>query len=71
MKNSLRITITFLLIAIPFASALMAQPLGGPPPCWPPPCIPIDGGLSALIAAGALFGGKKALELRRSAKRTN
>ncbi|MBK9514420.1 MAG: hypothetical protein IPO05_12560 [Flavobacteriales bacterium] len=71
MNNSLRITITFLLIAIPFASALMAQPLDGPPPCWPPPCIPIDGGLSALIAAGALFGGKKALELRRSAKRTN
>ncbi|NQY66562.1 MAG: hypothetical protein HRT72_02405 [Flavobacteriales bacterium] len=30
------------------------------PPCWPPPCtIPIDGGLSFLIAAGAVYGGKK------------
>ena len=32
---------------------------GGDPPCWPPPCIPIDGGLGVLLAAGALFGGKK------------
>jgi hypothetical protein len=71
MKNSLRIALSLLLAVIPFAAELMAQPLGGPPPCWPPPCIPIDGGLSALLAAGALFGGKKALDLRRSAKRAN
>jgi hypothetical protein len=39
---------------------------GGPPPppppipgCWPPPCIPIDGGISLLIAAGAVYGGRK------------
>lgn len=36
---------------------------GGPPngggPCWPPPCIPIDGGISLLIAAGAIYGSKK------------
>ncbi len=32
---------------------------GGDPPCWPPPCIPIDGGLGVLLAAGAIFGGKK------------
>ena len=69
MNNSLRFAITLLIVAIPFAAELMAQPLGGPPPCWPPPCIPIDGGLSALIAAGALLGGKKALDLRRAAKR--
>ena len=34
-----------------------------PPPnklsCWPPPCIPIDGGISALIVAGAAYGAKK------------
>lgn len=69
MKTTLRISLTLLALALPFAGELMAQPLGGPPPCWPPPCIPIDGGLSALIAAGALLGGKKALELRRAAKR--
>ncbi len=44
--------------------------LAGPPPppsgasgggfaCWPPPCIPIDGGISLLIAAGAIYGGRK------------
>ncbi|MES2514164.1 MAG: hypothetical protein V4580_08460 [Bacteroidota bacterium] len=34
-------------------------PSGGSPTCWPPPCIPIDGGISLLIAAGAIYGGKK------------
>ena len=34
-------------------------PSGGSPTCWPPPCIPIDGGISLLIAAGALYGGRK------------
>lgn len=69
MKSPIRYVFTVVLILAPFAGALMAQPIGGPPPCWPPPCIPIDGGLSALIAAGALLGGRKALELRRSRKR--
>lgn len=33
---------------------------GGQPPCWPPPCtVPIDGGLSFLIAAGIGLAGKK------------
>lgn len=32
---------------------------GTPPPCWPPPCLPIDGGVSFLIAAAAIYGGKK------------
>jgi len=34
-------------------------PAGGTPGCWPPPCVPIDGGISFLIAIGAAFGGKK------------
>ncbi|MEZ4757982.1 MAG: hypothetical protein R2817_14235 [Flavobacteriales bacterium] len=71
MKTSLRFALTLLAVAVPFATELMAQPLGGPPPCWPPPCIPIDGGLTALLAAGALFGGKKALDLRRAGKRAH
>ena len=32
---------------------------GGQGGCIPPPCIPIDGGISLLIAAGVAFGGKK------------
>ncbi len=44
-----------------------AQPGGGggpggddDPGCWPPPCVPIDGGVGWLVAAGALYGGRKA-----------
>jgi len=70
MKITLRSILTVVLFIAPLAAELMAQPIGGPPPCWPPPCIPIDGGISALIAAGALLGGRKALELRRSRKRS-
>lgn len=66
MKHTLRLTLLVALVTFAFTGGIMAQPIGGPPPCWPPPCIPIDGGLSALIAAGALLGGKKALELRKS-----
>lgn len=32
---------------------------GGKPVCWPPPCVPIDGGISLLIVAGAIYSGKK------------
>jgi len=60
-----------LVAALVFISdAVMAQPGGGPPfggggpGCWPPPCIPVDGGLSFLIAAGVAFGGKKLLDMR-------
>jgi len=35
------------------------------PPCWPPPCIPIDGGISALIAAGAAYGAKKLYDRKK------
>jgi len=45
---------------------LAQPPVGGPPPCWPPPCIPIDGGVGFLALAGALYGGRKAMELRRT-----
>lgn len=72
MKFSLRPLVTLLLLVLPALCGLMAQP-GGPggpggPPCWPPPCIPIDGGLSLLIGAGALLGGKKAWDAHRSRK---
>ncbi|HOP44206.1 MAG: hypothetical protein R2810_04445 [Flavobacteriales bacterium] len=63
----LRSILTLLLLAAPMAMEVLAQPpVGGPPPCWPPPCIPIDGGVGFLALAGALYGGRKAMELRRT-----
>lgn len=49
-------------------SVVYAQPPGGlppggangaTPPCWDPSCVPVDGGVSILIAAGVALGGKK------------
>lgn len=65
MHKVLRSLILLAATLLPSLGALMAQPVGGPPPCWPPPCIPIDGGVSALVAAGLLYGGAKALQMRR------
>lgn len=70
------ITITLLLVAS-FTSELLAAgppgppsggPGGGSPPCWPPPCVPIDGGLSFLLVAGALYGGKKIYDISKKAE---
>ena len=54
---------------------LFAQPPGGPPPggttgtpppdCWPAPCIPVDGGISFLVLAGAALGGKKIYDAQK------
>ena len=41
---------------------------GGGPSCWPPPCVPIDGGLSFLLVAGALYGGKKIYDISKEAE---
>lgn len=68
MKNPLRYALVTTALILPWAGVVMAQGVGGTPPCWPPPCIPIDGGISLLVAAGTLLGGKKALDLRRSRK---
>jgi hypothetical protein len=52
-----------LLFAVGFTSLCVAlpppPPSGNTPDCWPPPCIPIDGGISLLIAAGAIYCGRK------------
>ena len=58
-----RFIFLFILI-VGFASVCVALPPPPPPPsdspgCWPPPCVPIDGGISLLIVAGAVYGGKK------------
>lgn len=46
-------------VAYAIAGPPPPPPGGAQPGCWPPPCVPIDGGISILIAAGALYGGKK------------
>ncbi|GAB4199858.1 MAG: hypothetical protein Fur0023_02600 [Bacteroidia bacterium] len=58
---------SFLLLFFVFVASVSfgaAPPPPPPPPpgCWPPPCIPIDGGVSFLIAAGALYGVKKSYD---------
>ncbi|MBS1635501.1 MAG: hypothetical protein JST26_06220 [Bacteroidetes bacterium] len=49
----------FSLAFVAIGLAAPPPPPGGSPSCWPPPCIPIDGGITFLMAAGALYGGKK------------
>ena len=68
MKKSIILFVVTLLILSPLfiATIYAAGPPpspptgGGGPGCWPPPCpIPLDGGISLLIAAGVAYGGKK------------
>ena len=64
LKMNSKFTLIVLFI-FGFASLYIAAPPpppsgnGGAPDCWPPPCVPIDGGISLLIAAGAIYGGRK------------
>ena len=51
---------SMLLVNNVFAGGPPGNPGGGDPPCWPAPCVPIDGGISLLLAAGLAYGGKKA-----------
>lgn len=56
--------VVFALVTLPLSS--LAQTEVDDPPCGGPfgePCIPIDGGLSFLIAAGVAYGGKKAFDV--------
>jgi len=71
MQNYIKILLTLTLIMFVFIALGQTGPAGGAPPggpaggtpgCWPPPCVPIDGGISFLIAIGAAFGGKKAYD---------
>lgn len=47
-----------------------APPGSGGAGCWPPPCVPIDGGLSFLVAAGAIYAGKKLHSVNKNQKST-
>lgn len=60
MNNLLSIILTIILIFMSILALGQGGPPVGPggPPCWPPPCVPIDGGISILVAIGAFFGSK-------------
>jgi hypothetical protein len=69
-----RFLLSFIFI-IGFTAFCVALPPPPPPPgggdepgCWPPPCIPIDGGISLLIAAGAVYGGRKLYSKQKEKK---
>lgn len=51
--------------AVSYAAAPPPPPPGNGPACWPPPCVPIDGGITLLMAAGAAYGAKKFHESRK------
>lgn len=59
MNSKLVLVIIFIVGFTTFGVALAPPPPDPTPGCWPPPCVPIDGGISLLIAAGAIYGGKK------------
>ena len=70
MKNIAMKFLLSSLFVIGLGLAMDAQtgpPIQGPGPggCFPPPCIPIDGGLSLLIAAGIGIAGKKAYDYNK------
>jgi len=55
---------TFFLVQF-LSAQVPPPPPTGSPACWPPPCIPLDGGISILIAAGAAYGAKKLYDSRK------
>ena len=56
----------FLIICSQHLFAAPPPPPAAAPPCWPPPCVPIDGGISFLIAAGAAYGAKKLYDSKKN-----
>lgn len=68
MKKSIK---HILIASIFVTTSYIAQAAPAPPPggggasCWPPPCVPIDGGIGFLIAAAAVYGGKKLYDYQK------
>ncbi len=54
-KYKIILTLTLIFLFVPFFVGTVA----GQPPPPPPTDIPIDGGLSFLLAAGVAYGAKK------------
>lgn len=67
----------FLVLFLGVSISSMAGGMGPSPPgggtgpqpgCWPPgnpTCVPIDGGITLLIAAGLAYGGRKTMQLSK------
>jgi hypothetical protein len=64
MKKFLHISLAIIALVV-MSQVALAQP---PPPPATPAAVPIDGGLSLLLAAGAGLGAKKAWDARKAAK---
>ncbi len=62
------LTIALVLFGSQILLSAPPPPPSGSPGCWPPPCIPIDGGVTFLIAAGAAYGAKKLVDARKKNK---
>ncbi len=67
------IAILFIIAFLAANYSSLAAGMGPPPPgggmgpnCWPPPCVPIDGGITFLLVAGAAYGAKKVYDLRKT-----
>jgi len=57
----------FALLFVLMLTGIANTALGQPPPPPPPAAVPIDGGLSLLLAAGLGLGAKKAWDTRKKA----
>jgi hypothetical protein len=62
MKKTLFLTLLLTFAGLVISQVALAQP---PPPPLNPTSVPIDGGLSLLLAAGAGLGAKKAWDMRQ------
>lgn len=69
MSTKFILTALFIVFVSSLSVAAPPPPSGGPG-CWPPPCVPIDGGISILIAAGALYGAKTLYNKHKENKQT-
>jgi hypothetical protein len=63
------LTIAIVLFANQLLFSAPPPPPAGSPGCWPPPCVPVDGGITFLIAAGAAYGAKKLYNSRKKSSK--
>ncbi len=77
MKTNMFKPMLLALLAMLLSTGVSAEPDPGPPPVGggggglpedPDAEVPFDGGLTILLAAGASFGAKKAIERRKALK---
>ncbi|MEJ6681416.1 MAG: hypothetical protein QNL21_04920 [Flavobacteriales bacterium] len=69
MSDMFKYLISIIFILFVASSFGQDNPFPDTTPCGPPfgdPCpIPLDGGVSILIAAGLIYGGKKVNDLKK------